>query len=241
MRERPIQSVPRAVIGLLLLGLLAQVGWRASSGGATAQPERLPLPPSGRTLRLAALGDETVLAKLLMLWLQAFDNQPGVSIPFRDLDYDRVVAWLDRILELDPRSAYPLLAASRVYAQVSDEKKQRRMLDFVSEKFQLAPNRRWRWMAQAALTAKHRLNDLPLALEYARAITERATGPEVPYWARDMTAIILEEMGELEAARILIGGLLAEGSITDPNEIRFLEQKLAELARRKPDEKSTHR
>ena len=45
----------------------------------------------------------------MTLYLQAFDNQPGVSIPFRDLDYRRVTQWLETILALDAAGQYPLL------------------------------------------------------------------------------------------------------------------------------------
>jgi hypothetical protein len=164
-----------------------------------------------------------------MLWLQAFDNQPGISIPFRELDYARVEAWLARILDLDPRGQYPLLAASRLYGEVPVPEKQRPMLDFVHDRFLEDPDRRWPWLAHAAIVAKHRLGDLPLALRYARAVTDHATGPGVPAWARDMTILVLEDMGELEAARLLIGGLLDSGRVTDPHEARFLDRKLREL------------
>ncbi len=229
MAERSIRDVPRPVIGLLLVALAAQIGWHGLRPGPQAGAQALPEPPSIEALRVAALGDPWVTAKVLMLWLQAFDNQPGISIPFRDLDYARVEGWLARILELDPRAQYPLLAASRVYGAVSVEEKQRRMLDFVYRQFRLDPDRRWRWMAYAAIAAKHRLRDLPLALEYARAITEHATGPEVPNWARHMSVVVLEDMGELEAATILIYQLLDSGVVTDPHEVRFLTLKLEEL------------
>jgi hypothetical protein len=39
-------------------------------------------------------------------------------------------------------------------------------------------------------------------------------------------------MNELEAARILLGGLLESGRIHDPDEARFLRHKLEELERR---------
>jgi hypothetical protein len=103
------------------------------------------------------------------------------------------------------------------------------MLDFALEQFHIHPNQRWPWLAHAALTAKYRDRDLVLALKYARAITEKATAPSVPYWARDLSVILLADMGEAEAARGLISALLREGNISDPAEIRFLEQKLQEL------------
>ena len=229
MPERRLSAVPRAILGLLALALLAQLTWHATRANLEAVASALPPPPSAEALRLASLGDPIVFAKTLMLWLQAHDNQPGVSIPFRTLDYARVQGWLDRILKLDPRGQYPLLAASRVYGAVSDEQRQRIMLEFVYQRFLEDPNRRWRWLAHAAIVAKHQLKDPQLALKYARAITDRARGEEVPAWARDMTVIVLEDMGELEDAKFLIGGLIHSGRVTDPHEIRFLEQKLEEL------------
>ena len=51
----------------------------------------------------------------------------------------------------------------------------------------------------------------------------------MPYWAKDMKIIVLEDMGEVEAAKILVGGLIESGQVTDPYEMRFLEQKIRVL------------
>ena len=40
---------------------------------------------------------------------------------------------------------------------------------------------------------------------------------------------MLEDMGELETAKILLGGLLASGAITDAHEIHFLTERLNTL------------
>ncbi len=226
-RERPLADVPRPLRLLLVFSLIAQLAWHGWRPAPQARAVDLPPPPPLPLARVLALGEPLVFARTLMLWLQSFDTQPGVSLPFRDLDYSRVEDWLGLILDLDPRGQYPLLAASRVYAEVADERMRRQMLDFVYRKFSDDPNRRWPWLAHAAIVARHRLGDLPLALRYARAITEQATA--APYWARDMSVILLEDMGELEAARVLIGGLLASGLITDEHEIEFLSRKLEAL------------
>ncbi len=231
-RARSVKFVPLPVLVLLAVGLVAQVAWHGTRPPPTATASDLPAPPSLDALRLSSLGDTIVMAKLLMLWLQAYDNQPGVSIPFRNLDYPRVADWLERILELDPLGQYPLLAASRVYGAVQDDEKKRFMLDFVYRKFFEDPDRRWPWLAHAAIVAKHRFKDLPLALEYARAVSDLATGPEVPNWARDMPVVILEDMGELEAATVMAGYLLSSGRVTAEHEKRYLLQKLEEIKQR---------
>jgi hypothetical protein len=227
--ERSVGAVPRAVVGALCLALMLQIGWRFAGPAPTARAEALPAPPPEQRMMLLAFGDPVLLAKLSMLWLQAFDNQPGVSLPFRELDYTRVAAWLDRILALDPRGQYPLLAATRLYGEVRDPPRQRLMLEFAYRHFLEDPNRRWQWVAHCVFIAKHRLEDLDLALKYARALTEHATGPEVPSWAKQMQIFVLEDMGEIESAKVLLGGLLEEGAITDPNELRFLERRLQEI------------
>ncbi|OGQ98439.1 MAG: hypothetical protein A2505_06440 [Deltaproteobacteria bacterium RIFOXYD12_FULL_55_16] len=229
MRERPISTVPKPALLLLALGLGLQIAWHSSQPPRLAKAENLPPPPSLSALRLASLGEPTALAKALMLHLQAFDSQPGIHLPFSNLDYDRVQEWLTRILELDPPGQYPLLAASRIYGEVSDEPRQRQMLDFIYQKFLDDPNHRWPWLAHVAVIAKHRLKDLTLAQKYARAIRLYATGSEVPFWAKQMEIFILEDMDELESAKVLIGGLLASGKISDAHEIHFLEKRLREI------------
>jgi hypothetical protein len=205
------------------------VALKAAAPQPQASAEDLPQAPAIATLRLASFGDPVALAKVLMLYLQAFDYRSGSKVPYRDLDYGRLEGWLSRILELDPQGQYPLLAASRIYAEVPIESKQRSMLEFVYREFMLDPNRRWPWLAHAAILAKHRLHDLPLALRYAQAIQRHATAANVPLWAKQMEAFILEDLNELEAARLVIGGYLRSGQVEDPGEVRFLDQQLRKL------------
>jgi hypothetical protein len=230
--ERPLSAVPGWIPGLLAVALAAQIAWqfaRQTEGPAAAD---LPPAPSAQALRLAGAGEHAALARLAMVWLQAFDSRGDNAIPYQQLDYGRLVGWLRAILGVDPRSEYPLFAAARVYAENPEPAKMRRMFEFIFEEFDADPDRRWPALAHAALLAKHRLQDLPLALRYAAAIQRRATGDSVPLWAKQMEIFILEDMNELEAARIMLGGLLATGRIRDPEERRFLQGRLEEIERR---------
>lgn len=232
MRERPINAVPKSALLLLAVALCGQIAWHFAQPATGAQTEKLTVPPSISTLRIASFGDPIALSKILMLYLQAFDNQAGTNLPLAQLDYAKVEAWLTQILALDPASQYPLFAASRLYAEVDDVPRQRAMLEFVYRQFLLDPNRRWQSLAHAASLARHRLKDLPLARKYAQAIRLHATGKGVPSWASQMEIFLLEDMDELQSARILLGGLLKSGQITDPHEFRFLEGRLIELEKK---------
>ncbi len=167
-----------------------------------------------------------------MLYLQAYDLRGDNAMPYRDLDYARVIAWLRSIVEIDPRSGYALFSAARVYSENPDAEKCRAMLEFLREQFGRDPDRRWPWLAHAALVAKHRLKDLPLALRYARAIDHEARDPRAPLWAKQMEIFILEDLDELEAARVVLGGLVASGRVRDPSELRSLRERLQKLEQR---------
>ena len=223
--QRPISSVPRAVLLVLALTLVAQIALQGSRHAGPRAAEDLPPAPEPQGLRLASFGEPETAARLSMVYLQSFD--------FPRIDLQRALDWLRGPLALDPRSQYPLFLAARVYAESADPARQRAVLEFVYQEFLQDPNRRWPWLAHAALLAKHRLKDLALARRYAHAVQEKTTARDVPLWATQMEIFILEDMNELEAAKIMIGGLLQSGTLSDPAEIRFLKERLDALEGRK--------
>jgi len=230
--ERPMRAVPVTVWLVLGVALSAQIAWRVVQAPVAPRATDLPPAPSVQALRLASFGETNATARLTMLYLQAFDYSGANANSYGRLDYARLTGWLQAILELDPKSEYPLFAAARVYAENPDPARSRAALEFVYREFFTDPDHRWPWLAHAALLAKHRLHDLGLARRYAAAIDRSTKSPDVPLWARQMEIFILEDMNELQAARILLGGLLESGAIRDPAEARFLRQRLEELERK---------
>jgi hypothetical protein len=227
--QRPVSAVPKLIVAILALALALQAGLRFSQPPLQPYASDLPPPPPLTLLRMVSLGEPKALAKLMMVYLQAYDYRADNKVPFQKLDYGFVAQWLGEMLALDPAAQYPLFAASRIYADVPDQAKTRIMLEFIYREFPGDPDRRWPWLATAALLAKHRLHDLPLALRYASAIALLANAPDVPDWARTMNILLLEDMSELDQVKVLLGGLLVSGQIRDPAEARFLKQKLDDL------------
>lgn len=219
---RPVSAVPRWVLALLALTLATQLAWQARRDNGAATAPELPPAPSAQALRLASFGEREAAARLAMVHLQSY----------RTPDYGRLIDWLEAILELDPRSQYPLFSAARVYAETGDPVRSRMALEFVYRQFLLDPNRRWPSLAHAALHAKHRLKDLQLAQRYAQALQRHVSASGVPPWVKQMEIFVLEDLNELDTARILIGSLLQSGSLNDPAELRFLKQRLEELEHR---------
>src|SRR4051812_31771439 len=118
--ERPVSAVPARVWLAFIVALCLQIAWRAAQPLAAPSAADLPPAPSVAALRLASFGEANALARLMMLYLQAFDYSGTNASSYRELDYGRLKDWLAAILELDPRSEYPLFAAARVYAENAD-------------------------------------------------------------------------------------------------------------------------
>jgi hypothetical protein len=167
-----------------------------------------------------------------MLYLQAYDLRGGNSVPYQHLDYTRLIEWLRTIVQTDPKSSYALFSAARIYAENPDPTKCRAVLEFLHETFKRDPDRRWPWLAHAALVAKHRIGDLTLALRYARAIDGAVRDPRAPLWAKHMEIFILQDMNELEAAKVMLGGLIAGGQVVDSSELRLLHERLETLEKK---------
>lgn len=196
-----------------------------------AEPSPGPAPPAS-VARLAALGETRLAGYAMVLYVQGFDMQAGQPLPIRTLSSAAIRGWLERALDLNPGSGYPLLLASRIYAEASHPDDARAMLRMVKQRFEAAPALRWQWMAHGIYVARHALGDLPLAAELARSLREHADGPAVPSWARQAEIFLLADMDRLQAARALLGGLIQSGRIADQAELDFLTGKLEEFDRR---------
>jgi hypothetical protein len=226
---RGFSAVPCWVLAVFVLALAAHATLKFVEPRPVAVADALQAPLPAPALRVLSLGEPQVLSQWLTLYLQAFDNQLGISIPFASLDYARVSAWLKTALTLDPAAQYPLMMASQLYGQVNDVARQRGMCEFVHRELMERPNARWRWLAHCAIMARHRLKDMPLALRYAEDIAQHAGGAS--NWARQMRIFLLADMGEVERASVLLGGLLAGNEVNDPQELHFLTEQLDNLKR----------
>ncbi len=230
--ERPLATVAPWIWTALVIALVAQIVGGAIQPRARTSATDLSHPPHPQLITLATFGEPVAAAKLMMLWLQAFDYQSGNRIAYRDLDYEVLEAWLSRILTLDPSSQYALMSATRLYAEVPEDAKKRRMIDFVFREYLKDPNRRWPWAAHAAVIAKHQLHDRDLSLRIARALQQHTTTADAPTWVRTMEEFVSDDLDELEATRVLIGGLLATGQKLSERERRLLHDRLERLEQR---------
>ena len=71
--QRPLAHVTPLVWFTVAAALAVQIAWRAASPAPTVAAADLPPPPTPAALKLAAFGEPEALARLAMLYLQAYD------------------------------------------------------------------------------------------------------------------------------------------------------------------------
>jgi len=228
--ERPMLQLPAPLIWGFILVLLSQLLFHHFSPAQrefSYQPLAKPLRAS--TYRGIAMGSEKLLGYLLAIRLQLHDSQAGRYFNYNWIDYPVLVEWLEQITRVNPVSEYPMLLASRVYSQTRDKSRLRLMLEFIERNFDHAPQLHWRRLAEASVIAKHQLEDLKLALQLAEKLALQPASTVMPQWARDIRFLLLAELNELESAIAIIEALLQSNAVTDPDEKRFLEEKLSKF------------
>lgn len=230
IRERSLSQIPIPIImGLLLFGLLQFAYHHYSYRSQTYNYVQLKEPLEVGLYKSMSMGSDRLLSYLLMLKLQLHDNQKGSHINYRHVNYEVLSRWLLRLNKMNPFSGYPAFLASRVYSQVKDEGKIREMINVIELLFRVDPELHWRRMTEACLLAKHQLKDLPRALELAQQIAILPEKIQIPFWARDMRLVLLDELNQHESAQLLISSMLQDGKIKDADELRFLQQRLLKI------------
>jgi hypothetical protein len=228
--ERPLLQLPLPLLlaFLVLLGCQLVYHHRAQQQ-IEATYQELSRPLSLASYRGIAMGSEQLLGYLLAIRLQLHDNQAGQHFRYSLIDYEVLVDWLDRITEISEGTEYPMLLASRVYSSTGDQERLRQVLGFIERRFDDDPQKHWRRLAEACVLAKHKLGDLELALRFAERLALQPASVEMPHWARDFRFLLLADLNELESAIAIIQAMLQTDSINDPDELRFLQEKLLDF------------
>lgn len=228
--ERPVLMLPRALLfGFAILLGIQLMHHHAGRARFEASYRALAEPLDASVYRGAAMGSEQLMGYLLAVRLQLHDNQSGQHFRYSLIDYDRLVEWLEQISDISIDTEYPMLLASRIYSQTGSAERLRKILAFIDRRFDDNPQLHWRRMAEASVLAKHKLDDLELALGLAQKLAAQPESVEMPRWARDFEFLLLAELNEFETAIAIIEALLQSEVITDPDEKRFLLEKLSDF------------
>jgi hypothetical protein len=217
------RNARRRGLVVLVLALVVHGGLALHHRGLRAAFAGVPPPPPLLVAPAMALGDGQLFYRAAAFALQNMGDEGGQVTPLADYDYARVGAWLDLLDRLDPSARYAPTLAAYYFGQTPNPADLRRIVDYLSRVGARDPARNWRWLTHAAYLARHRLDDLPLALAVARHLAG-LSDPDVPLWVRQMPAFVLAEVGEREAARDLMATILATDPDIPPDEVALIQR-----------------
>lgn len=225
------QSSQKQTVTFALLGAvaLAVVFWQGSSD-IEARWAGVPPVPSVRTATLMTLGDTQLAYRSGALTLQTLGDGGGRTVPFKEYDYSKLGAWFEVLDALDPAADHvPMIAAyyfgaTRVPGDIAV------IVDYLARIGDSPAGQKWRWLGHAAYLARHRLDNLDLALDlaYKLARIQPLDGKPLPIWARQMPAFLLTAQGDKESARAMIEQMLSSADDLHPNEANFMKAYLVE-------------
>lgn len=213
---------------VLLVALAAQLAFWAASRDVVIAQTIVPPAPGRVVIAAVALGDTQAAYRVMGLRLQNFGDHDGQWTGLRDYDYDRLIDWFELLTAVDAQAWYVPVLAAYYYAQTPVDADVRRVVAFVSDFAHRDPARHWRLLGHAVYIARHRLDDLPLALSLARELAGLEI-TDLPFWARQMPALVLAEMGEANAAEAEIRALQERFPDLPPEEARYHEYFLEEV------------
>lgn len=223
------RAQPFILVSLLFWLALCGALWLAGHLAQARWPGVPPVPAEKGAVAMT-LGDRQMSYRLGALTLQNMGDGGGRVTPLKEYDYRALSAWFYLLRGLDSVSDHVPLIAAYYFGATREPEQARIVAEYLAEAGQDPSGQKWRWLAQAVFLARYRANDLPYALELANklAALQLDHGRQMPIWARQMPAFVLTAMGEKDAARAIIAGILLTDKSLKPNEINFLKAFLVE-------------
>lgn len=187
----------------------------------------LPDLPTEMSIKAASFGDEQFYFRTLAFQLQNAGDTFGRTTPLKDYDYNKLYKWFLLLDSLDSKSNFVPSMAAYYYSNTQNTPDIRYIVDYLDQHSDKDPAAKWWWYSQAIYNAKHKLDDKKRALEIAYKLAA-APNPEMPIWARQMPAFILEDLGEKEQALIIARDIIENVDDISDGELNFMHYFIKE-------------
>lgn len=231
--------IPIAML-VLFLGLQGAF-WQHTH---TRLPEMGVVPdvPGVTTLKALSFGDEEALFRLLSLNIQNAGDTFGRFTALYKYDFNRLYHWFKALDSLDNQSNYAPAMATYYFSQTQYAPDVKYLVDYLGEFADGRITDKWWWMVQAVYLANHKLKDQDLALKYAKKLEGNT---DIPLWAQQMPAFIMEQRGEFEDAAVIIQNIMDSEQQLPQGELNFMhnfvEERIKALDKVKADFDATKR
>lgn len=223
-----LRDVPRLYFAVFILALAGQIlFWGQTKAFHSPRQAVLEAAPHPASARLLSFGDSQFYYRAQGLGLQVAGDWAGSLTPLQYYDYARLADWFELLSSMDSQSQYVPVLAGYYYGASRDPGQIRHIIGYLQKLGTGNPEFQWRWLAHGVYLARHRLHDLPLALDLARQLAALPV-PEMPIWTRQLPAFLLADMGDREAARDILLSILAENPEISQEEQRFMRKYIEE-------------
>jgi hypothetical protein len=188
----------------------------------------VPPVPSAKGAALATLGDSQMAYRVLGLMLQNLGSMGGQTEKFENYRYDRLRGWFFLEHRLDPESNFVPALAAYYYGATHKVDDLSPVIDYLQVAGQEPEPQKWRWLAQAVYLARYQQGDLNRALELANLLAGLKRN-DMPLWARQMPAFVMNAQGDKQAAYALMVSILnSSAKELNPIEVRFIRDYVCE-------------
>lgn len=204
---------------LALILLAAQIAFHGYSQRHLPDLGIVPPVPSAQEMAVSALGDPQYLFRIYALNLQQAGDTFGRVTALYKYDYPKLEQWFLSMDTLDARSHFFPALATYYFSQSQNKDDVEYVVRYLDAhtKRDVADN--WWWIIQAAYLSKHKLGDLPRAVELA----ERLEGVRsIPIWAQQYPAFLYEQSGEFDDALRIIQNIIDTSETLSPEDLSFM-------------------
>lgn len=188
----------------------------------------VPPAPEKKYASAYGLGDASFAYRINGIMIQNLGDTGGRVTSLKDYNYDALTDWFFVQDHLDKKSNFIPYLASYYFGGLQEPEKFRPVLDYLEEVGKRPYGEKWRWLAQGVFLARFKLNDLDKALSMARSLA-KVENDNMPAWARQMPAFVMNAKGEKEASYALMLEILkTSADIMHPNEVNAMRAYICE-------------
>lgn len=202
---------------LLTMAVILHIGLWFHSHKIYPRWNNIPAPPSLFVMKSAFLGDDVFAYRVWGLALQNFGSV-GESQPLKNYNFDYLGRWFHVMDKLDSKSNFVPFLAAYFFSATQNPAQLPPVISYLEE-IGVRPGK-WRWLAQAAYLARHRMENMDEALRLARKLGSIYDPKTMPNWTSNMEPMLRAEMGDKQAAYLLMLEILkANADKMNPSEV----------------------